>query len=71
MEMDQAYLYDSDSGNEYGNVSSEDDVGLEFDSDGEGYSRDNEEFQYEVLSTEDVTKHMQDCIKEFNSVVKV
>ncbi|XP_047738111.1 E3 ubiquitin-protein ligase arih1-like [Hyalella azteca] len=72
--MEQDYHYDSDSGNESSDV----DVGLDFDSDGEGgigpanrYIRDNEDLAYEILSTEDVSEHMLECIKEFNSVVKI
>lgn len=73
MELEAEYHYDSDSGNE----SSDDDVGLEFDSEGEAagsanrFNKDNEEWQYEVLSTEDISRHMLDCIKEFNNVANV
>lgn len=76
--MDLEQNYDSDSGNECDNISSEEDVGIEFDSDNEGegssgacFNRDNEEFPYDVLSTEEVTKHMEDCITEFNIVANI
>lgn len=76
MDSDQEYLYDSDSGNE---SSENGEIGLEFDSD-EGVSgaggssgkyRDIDEYPYEVLSTEEITKHMIECIKEVNNVVNV
>ncbi|XP_064102136.1 E3 ubiquitin-protein ligase arih1-like [Macrobrachium nipponense] len=75
MQSDEEYLYDCDSGNE----SSGDDVGLEFDLEGEsggscvgaGKYRDTEDYPYEVLSTEDITAHMIECIKEVNSVVNI
>lgn len=72
MNSDEEYLYDCDSGNE----SSGDDVGLEFDIDGEAGSggtkyKDMEDYPYEVLSTEDITRHMIECIKEVNGVVNV
>lgn len=72
MDSDEEYLYECDSGNE----SSGDDVGLDFDIEGEAESgsskyRDTEDYPYEVLSTEDITRHMIDCIKEVNSVVNV
>ena len=72
MDSDEEYLYDCDSGNE----SSGDDVGLEFEIEGEGDSgssryRETEDYPYEVLSTEDITRHMIDCIKEVNGVVNV
>lgn len=72
MDSDEEYLYDCDSGNE----SSGDDVGLEFELEGEGEGgggrcREAEDYPYEVLSTEDITRHMIDCIKEVNSVVNV
>ena len=73
MELEEYDYEESDSGHE----SSDDDVGLEFDSEGEGAgsankcSKDTEEFQYEVLSAEEISHHMLDCIKEFNSVANV
>ena len=74
MDSDQEYMYGSDSGNE----SSDDDGGLEFDSDGEGNNGSgsnryivDEDYPYEVLSTDDITRHMLECIKEVNSVVNV
>ncbi|MPC32186.1 E3 ubiquitin-protein ligase arih1 [Portunus trituberculatus] len=73
MDSDEEYIYDCDSGNE----SSGDDVGLEFEIEGEGesgssrYRETTEDYPYEVLSTEDITRHMIDCIKEVNSVVNI
>ncbi|XP_076045404.1 E3 ubiquitin-protein ligase ariadne-1 isoform X1 [Oratosquilla oratoria] len=74
MDSDQEYIYESDSGNE----SSGDDVGIDFDIDGEPgssgsgkYYRDVEDYPYEVLSTEEITRHMIECIKEVNSVVNI
>lgn len=72
MDSDEEYLYDCDSGNE----SSGDDVGLEFEIEGEGEGgggryRETEDYPYDVLSTEDITRHMIDCIKEVTSVVNV
>ena len=74
MDSDQEYLYESDSGNE----SSENDVGLEFDSESEGGSanaggkfRDLDEYPYEVYNIEDLMKHMIECIKDVNNVVNV
>ena len=71
MDSDEEYMYGSDSGNE-----SSDDGGLEFvDSDEENNASGNgryiEDYPYEVLSTDDITRHMLEVIKDVNSVVNV
>lgn len=62
--------YDVDSGNE----SSGDDVDFAMDvevTEHREKQTDSEDYPYEVLSTEEIVKHMVDSIKEVNSVVEV
>ncbi|KAL7632109.1 UNVERIFIED_CONTAM: hypothetical protein RMT77_017581 [Armadillidium vulgare] len=76
MDSEEEYIYESDSGNE---SSENDGIGLEFDSDegvggaggAIGKYKDLDEYPFEVLSTEEITKHMIDCIKEVNNVVNI
>jgi ariadne-1 len=50
-----------------------DDVGLgeEPGSSGRNDPRAEDDFQYEVLSTEKIVEHMVDCIKEVNTVIQI
>ncbi|XP_072399910.1 E3 ubiquitin-protein ligase ariadne-1-like isoform X1 [Diabrotica undecimpunctata] len=70
MNIDDDIIFD-DSGNE----TSGDDVDFGIDADSGCNSKEfqsfEEEYQYEVLSTEEIVKHMIDCIKEVNVVVQV
>ena len=76
MDSDQEYIYESDSGNE---SSGNDGIGLEFDSDegvggaggAIGKYKDLDDYPFEVLSAEEITKHMIESIKEVNNVVNV
>lgn len=76
MDSDQEYICESDSGNE---SSENDGIGLEFDSDegvgggavSVGRGKDLDDYPFEVLTMEDITKHMIECIKEVNNVVNV
>ncbi|XP_023232654.1 E3 ubiquitin-protein ligase arih1-like isoform X2 [Centruroides sculpturatus] len=72
MDSDEDVLYGSDSGNE--STGEEDDglsIGLEPEP---ATSKDKmdieEEFVYEVLTTEQIVQHMIDCIREVNTVVQ-
>ncbi|XP_067120275.1 E3 ubiquitin-protein ligase arih1-like [Centruroides vittatus] len=73
MDSDEDVLYGSDSGNE--STGEEDDglsIGLEPEP---ATSKDKmdieEEFVYEVLTTEQIVQHMIDCIREVNTVVQI
>lgn len=69
MNDEDEVMYD-DSGNE----TSGDDVDFAIEVDNAS-SKDfpsyEDEYQYEVLSTEEIVKHMGDCIKEVNVVVQI
>lgn len=68
-DQDDGQVHDVDLGND------DDEDDDEFPMDTEPISSrdkmDIEEFPYEVLTTEQIVKHMIDCIKEVNSVVEV
>lgn len=70
MNVDDDNLYE-DSGNE----TSGDDVDFVIEVDTASHSKElqcyDEEYQYEVLSTDDIVQHMIDCIKEVNTVVQI
>lgn len=84
MESDEEILYDAseeedeDSGNESSEV---EDDGLSIALDSEPTVSNNlsgkddmdfdEEFPYEILTTEQIVQHMIDCIKEVNNVVQL
>ena len=69
MDMDDDF-YDGDSGNESSDLDC-----LDFESDGEGSAnrvdKESEESAFEVLSIEEVSQHMLECIDEFTSVAEV
>lgn len=70
MDSEEETFDDVDSGNE----SSGDDVDFAMEVELTGHrdkQADNDEYPYEVLSTEQIVQHMVDCIKEVNSVVEV
>jgi len=80
MDSDDDYLYDaSDSGNESPEAEeSEDDEedimddGIVFEEpSGSSSQKIEEEFYFEVLTTEEIVKHMVECIKEVNTVVQI
>jgi len=79
MDSDDDYLYDaSDSGNESpeedDSYDNDDDFGMDLGLGEEaGHSKEKveEEYHYEVLSTEQIVGHMVDCIKEVNSIVEI
>lgn len=56
-----------------GNVSSGDeDFAMEVDiNSSRERQADNDDYPYEVLTTEQIVQHMVDCIKEVNTVVEV
>jgi len=79
MDSDDDYLYEAtDSGNESPDdgesEEQEDDFAMDLGLGEEaGHSRDKieEEFVYEVLTTDQIVGHMVDCIKEVNGVVEI
>lgn len=71
MDSDEEINYDDyDSGNE---SSGADDVefAIEEEPNNQKERQEVEEFQYEVLTTEEILQHMNECIKEVNMVVEV
>eukprot|EP00088_Acartia_fossae_P006986 TRINITY_DN13237_c0_g1_i2.p1 TRINITY_DN13237_c0_g1~~TRINITY_DN13237_c0_g1_i2.p1 ORF type:complete len:511 (+),score=134.69 TRINITY_DN13237_c0_g1_i2:117-1649(+) len=77
MESDDDYLYEA---TDSGNVSPEEDDSDDMDDDmdiglGEepGHSDDkaDEEYYFEVLTTEEIVNHMVECIKEVNNVIEI
>lgn len=70
--MDSEEEIFDDSGNESSEESSDNDTGLCLDHlSGRERVDLEEEFVYEVLSTEEIVQHMIDCIKEVNMIVEV
>jgi ariadne-1 len=70
MDSDEDIMYDDvDSGNE----SSGDDVGFSMDEEPNNHKerQEIEEYPYEVLSTEQILLHMNESMKEVNTVVEV
>lgn len=58
--------------NDSGNVSTDDDnFAMDVDINNTRQQVDLENYPYEVLTTEDIVRHMVDCIKEVNTVVEV
>lgn len=59
--------------NDSGNVSTDDDnFAMDVDINNTRQQREDlENYPYEVLTTEDIVRHMVDCIKEVNTVVEV
>lgn len=69
MNIDDDIIYD-DSGNE----TSGDDVDFAIEVDSTSHRElqsYDDDYQYEVLSTDDIVQHMTDCIKEVNTVVQI
>ena len=70
--MDSEEEIFDDSGNESSEESSDNDTGLCLDHlSGRERVDLEEEFVFEVLSTEEIVQHMIDCIKEVNMIVEV
>jgi len=71
MDSDEETTYDDiDSGNE----SSGDDVDFAMEVESNSTRErppDLNEYEYEVLSTEEIVQHMVDCIRDVNNVVEV
>lgn len=60
--------------NDSGNVSTDDNddnFAMDVDINNTRQQVDQENYPYEVLTTEDIVRHMVDCIKEVNTVVEV
>ncbi|XP_063697066.1 E3 ubiquitin-protein ligase ariadne-1 isoform X2 [Culicoides brevitarsis] len=58
--------------NDSGNVSTDDDnFAMDVDINNTRQQVDLESYPYEVLTTEDIVRHMVDCIKEVNTVVEI
>lgn len=70
MDSEEEGIYDDvDSGNE---SSGDDDFAMEVESShNRERQNDNEDYPFEVLSTEQIVQHMVDCIREVNLVVEV
>ncbi|XP_017778087.1 PREDICTED: E3 ubiquitin-protein ligase arih1-like [Nicrophorus vespilloides] len=69
MNFEEEYMYE-DSGNE----TSGDDVDFGVEADGCSHTNIQayeEEYQFEVLSTEAIVQHMIDCIRDVNTVVQI
>lgn len=68
MNIDDDNIYD-DSGNE---TSGDDvDFAIEESSSNKDFQSSDEEYPFEVLSTDDIVQHMVDCIKDVNTVVQI
>ena len=70
MDSDEEIMYDEfDSGNE----SSGDDVEFVMEEEQNNHKERQEidDYPYEVLSTEQILQHMNECMKEVNTVVEV
>ena len=72
MDSDDDMLYDDDSGND---VDEEDDdfvdMGLEPEPSSTTEKHDTDDFQYDILTADEIVQHMVDCIKDVNSVIQV
>uniref|UniRef100_A0A6M2DJA0 RBR-type E3 ubiquitin transferase n=1 Tax=Xenopsylla cheopis TaxID=163159 RepID=A0A6M2DJA0_XENCH len=70
MDSEEEGIYDDvDSGNE---SSGDDDFAMEVESShNRERQNDNEDYPFEVLSTEQIVQHMVDCIREVNLVVEI
>jgi ariadne-1 len=47
------------------------DIGMDSEHNAAKHRNEDDEFPFEVLTTEQIVKHMVDCIKEVNTVVQV
>ncbi|XP_013780319.1 E3 ubiquitin-protein ligase arih1-like [Limulus polyphemus] len=77
MDSEEDIPYDTDSGNESNGLDDCEIDGLSSGIDIESTAAkgkmeiEEEEFHYEVFSTEEVVQHMIDCIKEVNTIVQI
>lgn len=76
MESEDDILFGDESGQEMDDDDDDDDfVGMEMDPEAgsahDSHRHDEEDFPFEVLTTEQIVQHMVDCIKEVNAVVEV
>lgn len=62
---------DEDSENEIEEEEEDDFVDMEPEASTNHPKHDEEEFPFQVLTADEIVKHMVDCIKEVNSVVQV
>ena len=68
MDSDDESFDEHDSGN----VSSgDDDFAMDVDINQPARSQQEEDYPFEVLTTEEIVQHMVDCIKDVNTVVEV
>ena len=47
------------------------DIGMDSEPSSAKHRNEDDEFPFEVLTTEQIVRHMVDCIKEVNTVVQV
>ena len=71
MESDDDMLYEDESGNEIDDEDEFVDMGLEPEPSTTAEKQDGEEFQYDILTADEIVQHMVDCIREVNSVIQV
>lgn len=76
MESEDDILFGDESGQEMDDDDDDDDfVGMEMDPEAgsahDSHRHDEEDFPFEVLTTEQIVQHMVDCIKEVNAVVEI
>ena len=76
MESEDDILYDDDSGNDA--EEDEEDEFVDFEiapepttTQHQAEKNDMEDFPFEVLTADQIVKHMVDCIREVNAVVQV
>lgn len=78
--MDQEYdMFEEDSENEVEDEDEEEeeeeddfvDMGMDAEASGTHPKHDEEDFPFQVLTADEIVKHMVDCIKEVNTVVQV
>ena len=74
MDSEDELLFE-DSGNELEEEEEDDDdfvdMGMEPEASSTHPKYEEEDFPYQVLTADEIVKHMVDCIKEVNSVVQV
>ena len=72
MDSDDDMLYEDDSGNEI-DEDDEDfvDIGLEPEPSTTAEKQEGDEFQFDILTADEIVQHMVDCIREVNSVIQV
>lgn len=70
MDSEEEILDETDSGNETSGAD-DDCLCLDQESTGRDKLELEDEFQYEVLTTEEIVQHMVDCIREVNVIVEI